>query len=204
MKAISLSKREKILLYILGCLLIFVVGWYFLFMPALSNNTTLKEKYDTLKTGYQRDVETSALYDDIEQSIKDGLKDLEFYKEEFYPMTTTDEIDKLLTSLVQKHGLVPISLSLQEAKSQKITGYLEKVEKTEETNEEDTEKQEETVVKVMEVTQVVSTNAIKSNLSDYIESIRNMSGVSLTGVSSVEDQKDIKITLTYSFYMIHK
>lgn len=200
MKAISLSKREKILLYILGCLLIFVVGWYLLLMPALANKNKLEETYASLQTGYQRDVQTAALYDNIDQNIKDGLASLEFYKEQFYPMTTTDEIDKLLTTLVQKHGLVPISLGLEEAQSQNITKYLEE---TNDTKEEITESKD-TMVKVMPVSQVVSTTAIKSNLSDYIEAIRNMPGVSLTSVTCVQDQKDIKVTFKYLFYMIDK
>ena len=42
----SLTKREKVLIYILICFLIAVAGWFFLLNPALEKNNLVHADYE--------------------------------------------------------------------------------------------------------------------------------------------------------------
>lgn len=209
MKAINLSKREKVLLYILVCLLLFVIGWYLLFLPASKTNTTLKNKYAQMNSEYQQVKGTMELYGNIDTGLQNAKETLALLQAQYYPYTVTEDIDKLLTTAVQKHGLVPVSLTLEEATGKEITAFLQEVEKVDETmskEEKATKEKEiqEQSVKVMNVTQVVSTSGFKSNISGYVEAIHQIEGVKLSGISYVVEQEMAKVTFKYTFYMIKK
>lgn len=201
MNNITLSKREKVLLYILLCLALFIVGWYFLVNPMMKSNKTLNTEYSTLQTKYDSNKQTMDAYGDLDAANEQVNSELTVNKANFHDSVTTEQVDKLFTTLVQKHGLVPISLTLEEATAQKLAAYTKEKEKTETTTEETTE-DADAIVKVMNVKQVFSTNKLSTNTSDYIEAIKNMAGVHVTNLSYTSEQASTNITMEYKIYML--
>lgn len=204
MHTITLSKREKVLLYILLCLALFVVGWYLLVEPMMKSNKALNAEYLTLQTQYDTNKRTMDAYGDLDAANEQVNSDITVNKGNFHESVTTEQVDKLFTTLVQKHGLVPVSLSLEEAKGEKLTAYTKEQEKTETTTEATTETKEDTeaIVKVMVVKQVFSTNKLATNTSDYIEAIKKMAGVHVTSLSYSSEQGGTNITMEYKIYML--
>ena len=49
----TLTKREKIMLYVLLCIIIFAGGVFWMLMPALEKHNSLKADYDTAQLELQ-------------------------------------------------------------------------------------------------------------------------------------------------------
>ena len=205
MKTNSLSKREKTLLFILLCLLVIVVGWYFLISPALDKNKTLQKDYEAVNTQFQIDKELVKTYGDLDAANEKAASDVSTYKAIFYDYVTTEDIDKLLTGLVQKYALVPVTLTLEEAVGQEISPYSQD-KKEDETNQEtkETKEDENAIIKVMSVKQSISTAKLSGNTADYIEAIRQLPGIHITSLSYSSSDQNTVISLEYKIYMLEK
>lgn len=205
MKTKSLSQREKKLLYILLCLVIIVVGWYFLINPTLESSKTLKSEYDTMSTQFQIDKEVIKAYGDLDTANEKIVSDIEVHKSNFYDYIHPEDVDKTLTTLVQKHGLVPVSLILEDAIGQTLSEYGKDKETTETTETPETTEDEEALIKVMNVKQTVSTVKLSTNTVAYIETIRQTPGIHITSLAySSGDKEGAIISLEYKIYMLEK
>lgn len=197
-----LSKREKILLYILLCLLIFVIGWYFFVNPIMKSNLVLKTEYLTLESQYNVNKETMSTYGDLDVANQQVNNDLDANRANFHELVTTEQVDKIFTTLVQKHGLIPVSLSLQEATSQNLIAYTKEETKTPKDSQSIEDKN--AIVEVMAVKQVVAVTKLSTNLADYIEVIKQMPGVHITSLSYTSGKENTNITMEYEIYMLNK
>ncbi|MBC8531062.1 hypothetical protein [Gehongia tenuis] len=109
----KLSKREKVLIYIMVTLLITVGIGVFMIQPAAEAASTLEEQIS----------EKSAVKMGMEQKIQSEgrlLKDMETYQQDiaklsegFLAPMTNDQLDTYMTGLMQKHGLSAEALSIE-------------------------------------------------------------------------------------------
>lgn len=80
----TLTKREKVLLYILLCIIIVVGGFFYLIMPAMEKHTDLQAKKDTAEMELISTKASIPRYDDLDKEIKEASKELKAIKAKFY------------------------------------------------------------------------------------------------------------------------
>lgn len=105
----KLNKREKLLLYLLVVVLAGVAGW-FLINPAIQESAALDAATldaEMQKTAVEQAISGSAQH---MQSIAETKARIETLKVGFLPLMTNDDLDRYITGLFQKNGLVAESL----------------------------------------------------------------------------------------------
>lgn len=106
----TLTKREKVLLYILLCIII-VVGGFLLFNYASDGkHTDLQAKKDTAEMELISTKASIPRYDDLDKEIKEASKELKAIKAKFYDNLKKEDVDKIITKLAIDHYLEPIKL----------------------------------------------------------------------------------------------
>ncbi len=129
----KLSKREKLLLYILLIVLLIMAGW-FLIKPAMEEAQELEssiEAAETEKSYVEQIIATRPTYAAAIDESEALVKELQ---NGFLPSMTNDDLDRYITGLLQKNGLLAesllISASADEAASLAVTKLGVKVNAT--------------------------------------------------------------------------
>jgi len=117
----GLSKREKILLFSAGLLLIFYVSIQFVILPLMARyNDALSEKDIKLSHKASVDLDIASKLIIVEQNNEAGKRYIELKNE--YPVLVPDEeIDTILTNLCRTNGLIPTSLRMTRPDTSKNT-----------------------------------------------------------------------------------
>lgn len=109
----KLSRREKILLYILLCFLIVMGGLYLLILPAMTRYNNLKGEYDEALMARaaisQNGGDTGAPL-----TLEEAKKQAAAATEGYYSPMTVLELNEELTGLMLAYSLNPESLSVTE------------------------------------------------------------------------------------------
>ena len=108
----KLTKREKILLYILTCLVIFSVGIYFFILPSVEEITDLEQQLknarsiqDETKTMLQTSEQIKERIDSLSVEITDLSSDL-------FGLMHNFQIDKTITDLLTKNNIRQSNLTV--------------------------------------------------------------------------------------------
>jgi len=110
----KLSKREKILLYILACIVIFSGGLYLLILPAFEKQTELTTEIDSYRT-IQNEMEIQIqLSDNIQEQIIKANDEITVLSSDLYTMMPNYDIDVIITSMLNKHNLNQSSLLISD------------------------------------------------------------------------------------------
>ena len=80
----TLTKREKILLYVLLCIVVFAGGLFWMLLPALEKHNTLKAEYDTAQLELQSVKASMIDYGDLDKQLKETSEELKNIKNKFY------------------------------------------------------------------------------------------------------------------------
>lgn len=108
----KLSKRERVLLYILLLFVIFAAGLFLLVQPSIQRydalDVTLADK--TMEQALRRAAISGAAQS--ERAIADYREKLKAGYADFYEPMTNEDIDRLITGMLEKHQLTPVSLSV--------------------------------------------------------------------------------------------
>ena len=151
----TLTKREKVLLYILLCIIIVVGGFFYLIMPAMEKHTDLKAKKDTAEMELISTKASIPRYDDLDKEIKEASKELKAIKAKFYDNLKKEDVDKIITKLAIDHYLEPTSLSITDVSEEEILNYKESLKaiekKDENKNEEGTKEKKKNILKVYNI-----------------------------------------------------
>lgn len=122
----KLTKREKVLLYVLICFLILMGGIFWLILPAMDTLLERQARYQEVQEEY---LLTRTAIDGIsgvqEQTarIQENIAAMDGY---YYPPMTTEQVDTLVTGLVRIYGLTPVSLSLSDPEPTALAYFGEK------------------------------------------------------------------------------
>lgn len=109
----KLTKREKLLLYILGCFLIAVFGFYFVIMPSMASYQVVSDQVSEAQ--FTKDSMAMAI-DSIPTTMQardQANSNLAMLKASYSPCLTNEGLDVLLTQFCLDYGLSPEVLSVQ-------------------------------------------------------------------------------------------
>ena len=204
----TLTKREKVLLYILLCIIIVVGGFFYLIMPAMEKHTDLQAKKDTAEMELISTKASIPRYDDLDKEIKEASKELKAIKAKFYDNLKKEDVDKIITKLAMDHYLEPISLSITDVSEEEILNYkksLKAIEKKDENkNEDGTKEKKKNILKVYNIS--LSVDGTVLNLQNMINDANKMKSLKVASVNynSVvsKDEKSNSMMVTFKLFML--
>lgn len=204
----TLTKREKVLLYILLCIIIVVGGFFYLIMPAMEKHTDLQAKKDTAEMELISTKASIPRYDDLDKEIKEASKELKAIKAKFYDNLKKEDVDKIITKLAMDHYLEPISLSITDVSEEEILNYKESLKaienKDENKNEDGTKEKKKNILKVYNIS--LSVDGTVLNLQNMINDANKMKSLKVASVNynSVvsKDEKSNGMTVTFKLFML--
>ena len=204
----TLTKREKVLLYILLCIIIVVGGFFYLIMPAMEKHTDLQAKKDTAEMELISTKASIPRYDDLDKEIKEASKELKAIKAKFYDNLKKEDVDKIITKLAMDHYLEPTSLSITDVSEEEILNYkesLKAIEKKDENKNEDcTKEKKKNILKVYNIS--LSVDGTVLNLQNMINDANKMKSLKVASVNynSVisKDEKSNSMMVTFKLFML--
>ena len=204
----TLTKREKVLLYILLCIIIVVGGFFYLIMPAMEKHTDLQAKKDTAEMELISTKASIPRYDDLDKEIKEASKELKAIKAKFYDNLKKEDVDKIITKLAIDHYLEPTSLSITDVSEEEILNYkeiLKAIEKKDENKNEDGKKEKKkNILKVYNIS--LSVDGTVLNLQNMINDANKMKSLKVASVNynSVvsKDEKSNSMMVTFKLFML--
>lgn len=204
----NLTKREKFLLYILLCVIIFVVGVFLLCIPAVNKYTDLSAQADTVNAQYQTLKASVVDYSGLEKKIKDAQNDYKKQIEKFYVANDMkpEDVDNLITSLAVSHGLTPTALNISEITSEEVINYSEYLEKQKKEAEGNTEQStapvnEANSLKVYNVS--LKVKGTVSALQRLVNDANSSKSLQIESVNySEQEDEDKDMTVTFKLFMI--
>ena len=108
----KLTKREKVLIYIMICVLILALGVFFVIKPAVSWKSSVDSKYEKTKLQKMEMETTISQKQTAKSEIKEYEKKIKKMQSKFLEPMTNDEIDIKITGLIEKSGMTPQSLQI--------------------------------------------------------------------------------------------
>ncbi|WP_455791008.1 hypothetical protein [Amedibacillus sp. YH-ame10] len=204
-----MTKREKILLYVLVYILIIVGGGFLLCMPALEKYNDLKAKYTTIETQWMSTKAGIIEYEDLDAKIEAATKDYNTAIDRFYiaDLTRTEDVDQLITSLAVNYYLKPMSLQVSEVSEEEVVNYEEYIQELAKAQTKDaqatTEENatEKTKAKVYNVTLTV-TGTI-SNLQAMVNDANTIKTLKVSEVTySSQLLLSNTMTVTFKVFMV--
>jgi hypothetical protein len=121
----KLTKREKLLIYILGCFLIGLFGFYFVVGPSYRQFITVNDQAGEAEFT-QKNMEM--VIDGIPASMQardDTNLKLASLKSPFSQALPNEGVDRLLTQLCLSHGLAPQVLAIQSNEAKAVSIFKE-------------------------------------------------------------------------------
>ena len=101
----KLTKREKILLYILACVVIFVGAFYLFINPALNEEIDLKAELNEAKIQKQEMSIKIKFAETLNSLINSNSEEIAALSADLYPMMSNDQIDSIITKQLLKNNL---------------------------------------------------------------------------------------------------
>lgn len=204
----TLTKREKVLLYILLCIIIVVGGFFYLIMPAMEKHTDLQAKKDTAEMELISTKASIPRYDDLDKEIKEASKELKAIKAKFYDNLKKEDVDKIITKLAIDHYLEPTSLSITDVSEEEILNYKESLKaiekKDENKNEDGTKEKKKNILKVYNIS--LSVDGTVLNLQNMINDANKMKSLKVASVNynSVvsKDEKSNSMMVSFKLFML--
>ena len=108
----KLSKREKILLYILAIVVLLAGGWYVFIFPVFTQYEDAQQKIAEEKLIEQQMRICIQNADVIGKKIDAVNSSIDSISSVYYAPMTDNELDALVTGLLLRHNLTPQSLSM--------------------------------------------------------------------------------------------
>lgn len=198
----KLTKREKVLLYILLCMVIFIGGAFLLVMPTMEKNNTLKNE----KIAAQMDLDTTRAskieYPNLENEIKVTSKELKEIKDKMYGSLKKEDIDALITEMAVNHALVPVSLSISEQTKEDVVNY-EAYKKALETTSNSNEKEKKDTALTMKVFNInLVVKGSVANLQDLVNDANQSKSLKISSVTYTEQsEEDKSMTIAFKLFM---
>lgn len=202
----SLTKREKTLIYILVCMIVFIGGLLLLVMPSFENYNKAKSANSDAKTQLQITKASVPNYSDLDENVKKLKKDLDSIKKYFYNEMDKEDLDQIITQIAVEHNLTPVNLSMSEITTEDVISYEDYINsKATKKETEDSEKKNTSTSKVSAKVYSVSL-LVKGTVSD-VQSLVNdanaMYSMKIASVQYSEQEEAIKeMTVTFKIYMI--
>lgn len=119
----DLSKREKLLLYILLCVAILAGGLYLLVLPAMDSRLEVKDQLSAKQSRREQVEQTISAIDSDKQSLQTIEQDIAAFREKFLSGPQEEDIDSLITYFMQSSGVRPQKLEMQPPAAFSLPAY---------------------------------------------------------------------------------
>lgn len=119
----TMTERDKKLLYFVGLALFLYLFFQFAFFPALeARDAAQADLADTeeAQTVMSMDI---ARQPAAEADVQAAFQDRSAAAAPYYGLLSSDELDTLVTTLMLNHNLFPLSLTIGDREAQSMTGY---------------------------------------------------------------------------------
>lgn len=193
----TLTKREKVLLYVLLCIVIFAGGLFWMLMPALERHNSLKADYDTAQLELQSAKASIVDYGNLDKQLKETSEELKNIKNKFYEEMNKEDVDNLITSMTIEHGLTPVSLSIADADNEDIMSYTEYQLQQKKGS---ASKSKDGELKVYNVNLSVSGSI--ADIQILVDDVKTTKSLKVSGITYTEDDEEKTTTITFKLFMI--
>lgn len=183
----SLSKREKILIYIMIILIIICIGWFLLLQPQLTKHQDLSSQKQLLETQIQANsiIPNNG---DLTSQINSVTKEIETTKQGLYEILGKEDLDKLITGLAQQYKLVPKNLTIGDITKTKLTQY--------------SKNSNSTTVYTSNIQQTCT--GTLDQLNNLLDDVRANESMQVTSTSFEQGTGTYEFHISYTVYMIEK
>ena len=200
-----LTKREKMLLYILAYILIIIVGGFMICLPVIEKHSELNDQFESMETQLST-IEASVVeYKDLDKKIEAANDEYNKQLENFYTAasTNTEDIDQIITKMAIDHGLKPTSLQINEVVTEEIVSFedfMKQMKKADDTKDTASEEIESKKVKVYNASLNVSGTI--ANLQKLVDDANTNKTLKVTGVTYTTSTGSKTMTVVFKVYMI--
>lgn len=201
------TNREKILLAITAVLIVAVVYWYFMLSPQLTSRMDLANQKLILQSQVEQLEATVVTEDEALVMIDEVNAQLQEYENKYQAVLLTEDIDKLLTSSVDKYQLKPTSISISTPEEVVATTQSDTAQTDTTQTDGTSDTQTETQGNASSVYQVSINHVLtgtKANLENYVDYIRSLSGVQISTMTMTSGKEGggQSISITYVLSMV--
>ncbi|HBL84801.1 MAG: hypothetical protein A2Y17_01580 [Clostridiales bacterium GWF2_38_85] len=122
----KLTKREKILLYILAFVIIFAIGFYLFILPAVEHQTDIKTELESARF-YKLEMSTKIeVNKELINRIEKTKNEIDDLSSELYQYISNAEIDSIITNILYENNMQPNSLIITVPKTaEDDNGYIQ-------------------------------------------------------------------------------
>lgn len=122
----KLTKREKVLVYILIIVLVIFAGWL-LIKPAIETAIELKDQVSLVELEKSSNEQAIAMRPIYADTIAQAEERIDTLGESFLPLMTNDDLDRYITGLLQENGLLAESLRIAPGADEAASASLVKL-----------------------------------------------------------------------------
>lgn len=202
----SLTKREKTLIYILICMIVFIGGLLLLVLPSFENYASAKAANVEAQTQLQLTKASMPDYSNLDENEKKLKKELDEIKKYFYNEMDKEDLDQIITQIAVEHNLTPVNLSMSEITEESVMNYEDYLksqskEETSTTNDNNETATTSTTGKVYSVSLLVQGSVL--DVQQLVNDANQTYSMKIASVQYSEQQEDVKqMTITFKIYMI--
>lgn len=192
----KLSKRERILLYVLGCFVLLTIGLFFMLLPSMDAKDQAELEYMSAKNRLTQLQNTIAQYGDLDAAITDTNNQISEVRSKFYTPMPNEDVDSLLKTKMLLRNMTPLTLTISDPQEVVLNAFGQTV--TEGTNE---STQTNTIpVKLINVT--MSFTGSLTNLASLIDDINAMEATQVGSLSYNVTNVDEPISISFKLYVL--
>ena len=201
----NFTNREKILLAITGVLIVAVVYWYFMLQPQLAARLDLSSQKAILQSQVA-ELEATVITEEDALAMIDGVNaQLQEYLDKYQAVLLTEDIDKLLTSSVDKYQLSPTSISISEPEEVVVaTTQTDTTTTTDTTDSTDTTSTTSAAVYQVTISHVLTGS--RGNVENYVDYIRSLPGVQISTMTmtTAKEGGNQSVSISYLLCMVEE
>ncbi|MEG1778440.1 MAG: type II secretion system protein GspM, partial [Angelakisella sp.] len=124
----KLTKREKRMLYLLGCFTLVVVGVYLLILPAITTQANLSAQLKELEAQQNVRVEAIRKMGTLSGEINTLKSTMERTCARYAPPMYTEQLDRQYTSMLRRYNANPVNLEIGEVTQTPMPHYRASLE----------------------------------------------------------------------------
>lgn len=193
----KLTKREKILLYFLGCFVLVMVGAFLLAMPAMDGKNEAEAQLQAVQSKLTSLQNTITQYGDLDSAIEEKKKEIAEIKDKFYSPMPNEDVDRLVKTIVMQNNMTLYSMDISSQENYPLTAF-----QAQGTSAEAIEGEEATSTNLTLVTVTVSFSGDLANLSNLVDQVAGLEAYQAGSLTyNVEDVED-PITMTFKIFVL--
>ncbi len=194
----KLTKREKILIFIMICVAIVFGLGYLIILPAKNKYDSLNESKNMLNMKKQSMLLDINAYDSRKKQNDEVDSKLNLMRQNFYPFMLNDQIDFMLTNLMSGYSLMPLKLEISKVEEKKDDSSVASDSRDASSSKAEDESS------IIKMSATISATGSIENIRVMIDDIAVNSKLELSGYSIVFDSTKSTYTLdlTVRFYML--